>query len=94
MPITHVISVKYTPSATAPEKASVFSRFMELKTISVREDGTPLVLTLVGGDSNVSTQGLGKDYDVSVPFAMRTSPCAIAHGSKSKRIILTLHCMN
>lgn len=94
MPITHVISVKYTPSATAADKASVFSRFMELKAISVREDGARLVLTLVGGDSNVSTQGLGKDYDVSLPSPLRRSSSQMAYESESRQITPTLNSIN
>lgn len=65
MTVTHIVSFKFQDSISQEERKQVHKDFLQLKEDCKKEDGETYITNLIGGTKNTSTEGAGKDLDVS-----------------------------
>lgn len=67
MTVTHIVAFRFKDSVTKEERVQVHTDFLHLKSACKKGDGKTFIEELVGGTSNDSTEGAGKDFDVRFP---------------------------
>lgn len=66
MTVTHIVAFRYKDDISAEIRKKTHADFIQLRSSCKRESGEKYIIDLVGGMQNTSTEGAGKDLDVSV----------------------------
>ena len=64
MTVKHIVSFRFKDDIPNEDREKVHTDFLQLASTCKRETGEKYIIDLVGGKKNVSTEGVGKDFDV------------------------------
>lgn len=74
MTYTHIVSFKYKAEIDEMTRQEAWARFLELKPQCQSKAGKPYIVSVKGAKENISPEGKGHGYHVSVGVAATASP--------------------